>query len=419
MDRPLELAWWQQRNWRRAGVGLAAALLIAWAAAGLLGRAEHSVRLKATGMVIAPVTRAQFHDFVPLRATVVALDTVYLDALEGGRVEQILAQPGDFVEKDQPLVILGNTELELDVLDREARLIESITQLQSYETQLEQNRVANQKALAQMDYDITRLQRALARRKKLVEGSAEAAEVRDSLQDELDLALKTRPLQAESNEKQEQLRVKQIPQIQDQQRKLQEDLVITHSKLANLAVKAPTPGRLTSMDLKVGENLNRGGRLAVITPQTGSKLSAQLDEFYLGRVRNGQPAQVESGGKTWTLQVARVYPQVKDGTFTVDFNFDGPTPEGLLPGQALQGRLELGADRMATIIPSGAFLERTGGNWIFVLSKDGSSAHRRTIRTGQRNAEQVEVLANLVPGERVIVSDYSSLENVQRIDLER
>ena len=202
----------------------------------------------------------------------VALNTIYLDALEGGRVERIFAQPGDTVTQGQPLFKLSNTELELDVLDRESRLIASTTQLQTYETQLEQNRVANQKALSLIDYNITRLQRSFARRTILAADDAEAVEVKDQVKDELDYELKVRPMQDESNRKQEELRLQQLPYIQSQLATLRQDLKITHSKLDNLTVRAPVTGRLTTMDLKVGESRNRGERFAEITPDTGYKL---------------------------------------------------------------------------------------------------------------------------------------------------
>jgi HlyD family secretion protein len=417
MDRPLIRPWWQRTHVAQAGAALIVLVLGALSALVLFGNAERTVRLPVANVTIATVTRAPFHDFVPLRAKVVALNTVYLDALEGGRVERVLAEAGDTVAAGQPLVELSNTELELDVLDREGRLIESITQLQAYETQLEQNRIANQKALAQIDYDIVRLQRALARRKVLAARALEPAEAQDAVQDELDHATKLQPMQAESNRKQEELRVRQLPQIQGQLEKLQQDLKITHAKLDNLVVRAPVDGRLTSMDLKVGENRNRGERFAEITPDTGNKLAAAVDEFYLGRVQVGQTAAIEASGKLWRLHVTRVYPQVKDGTFTVDLAFEGNAPPGLLPGQALQGKLSLGADRMAMILPTGAFLERTGGEWVFVVSKDGRSAQRRALKIGRQNAEQVAVLSPLAAGDRVIVSDYTGLEHVDRIEL--
>jgi HlyD family secretion protein len=423
MDRPIGAPSWRTLPWTRSAVVIGVVGFALVVLFHFFATAERSVRLKRTSVTLATVERGVFHDFVPLRAKVVSLDSVYLDALEGGRVEKILAQAGDRVSENQPLVILTNTELELDVLEREGRLIESITQLQSYETQLEQNRISNQKALADIEYQVTRLRRSLARRKALVSRALEPVETQESVQDELDHYLQVQPLQADSNRKQEDLRVRQLPQIQGQLEKLHEDLLITHGKLANLVVRAPISGRLTSLDLKVGENRNRGDRFAQITPETGSKLEASVDEYYLGRVRKGQAAEMEtldmdSTTKRWRLAVARVYPEVKDGTFTVDLAFSGPTPEGLLPGQALQGKLEVGADRPALVLPSGAFLEKTGGKWLFALDRDGRSAYRRDVALGRRTVDQVEVLTHLSPGDRVVVSDYTGLERTQRIDFE-
>jgi HlyD family secretion protein len=242
-------------------------------------------------------------------------------------------------------------------------------------------------------------------------------ESRDQLKDELDNALLQRPMQEESNRRQEELRARQLPQLQAQIAKLQQDLVITHGKLADLTVRAPVSGLVTSMELTVGESRNLGDRLAEITPATGYKLSATVDEYYLSRVRTGQAASILLDDKPWPLKATRVYPQVKSGVFTVDLAFDGATPAGLLRGQTLQGRLSLGADVPGLVLPAGAFLERSGGDWAFVLRPDGRSAQRRRIKIGRRNAEQVEILSGLTAGERVITSDYNGLERIDRIDL--
>jgi HlyD family secretion protein len=419
MDRPIRLPWWRRKLWLQGGIAAVAAMLLIATGALFLGTSERAIRVAAASVTVARVSQETFHDFIPLRGKVVPMNTVYLDALEGGRVDRIHVQAGDTVTEGQPLVELSNTELELDVLDREGRLVESITQLQAYETQLEQNRVANQKALAQIDYNVARLQRSVIRRNILVADDAEPVEVKDQVQDELDYDAKVRPMQDESNRKQERLRVQQLPQIHSQLVKLQQDLKITHGKLDNLTVRAPLTGRLTAMDLKVGENRNRGERFGEITPETGDKLAAEVDEYYLGRVQNGQIAKIEVGDRTWALKVVRVYPKVTNGTFTVDLAFEDGTPAGLLPGQALQGKLALGADRTATILSAGAFLERTGGDWIFVLAKDGKSALRHTLKIGRRNDEQVEVLSGLAVGEQAIISDYTGLERIDRIDLKQ
>jgi HlyD family secretion protein len=418
MDRPLLLPWWRKRGWQQLIAGGVALLLVVIAAMVLLGPAQRTLRMSAAGASIATVENGVYHDFIPLRGEVVPRDTVYLDALEGGRVDRILVQAGDRVTQGEPLVEFSNTTLELDVLDREGRLVQSITQLQTLETQLEQNLAANQRTLSDAEYEVTRLTRALDRREALVTERLVSVESRDELRDQLDRALRQRQVQQDSNARTEALRQQQLPQIREQLVKLQESLVITHDKLRNLTVRAPVAGLVTAMDLKIGENRNRGDRLAEITPDTGFKLSATVDEYYLGRVREGQVARVDRDGASSPLKVTRVYPQVKEGGFIVDLAFDGAPPAGLLRGQSLQGRLSLGEDQPGVVLASGAFLERSGGDWVFVLDAGGKSATRRRVKLGRRNAEQVEVLSGLTAGERVIVSDYSGLERIERIDLQ-
>ncbi|MEJ0004888.1 MAG: efflux RND transporter periplasmic adaptor subunit [Steroidobacteraceae bacterium] len=362
MDRPRVLPWWRRDRWHLWGAVALMTLLIL-AAALLLGPAQRSVRLPTSGLIIGTVERGIYHDIIPLTGEVVPHDTVDVDSGEGGRIERILVQAGDRVTATQPLVELSNTALELDVLDREGRLVQSVTESQAYATQLEQNRVANEKALAQIDYDIVRLRRALARREGLVAQHLVSVESRDEIKDELDHDLIERPMQQESNEHQEALRRRQLPEIQAQIAKLQQDLVVTHNKLHELTVRAPVTGLLTTLDLTVGQNLNRGDRLAEVTPETGYKLSASIDEYYLTRLHTGQSGRIDLNEQPWALKVTRVYPQVKDGSFKVDLAFDGPTPPGLLRGQTLQGRLSLGADHVGLVLPAGAFLERSGGDW--------------------------------------------------------
>lgn len=413
MDTPVVLPWWRRRSCKIAGATLFC--LIACTILILQFDGTRQVRVKPDQITIATVRYGTFNDFIPLRARVVPRATIYLDAVEGGRVEQVMVEPGDLVEAGQPLVKLSNTELELVVLDREARLIESITQLQARQSLLEQDRLNNAKALARIDYDVVRLERALNRRKSL---PSETQEQRDSLQDELDYSRRIQPIQVESNERQETLRLQQLPQIAAQLMKLHEDVEITRSKLASLLVRAPVAGRMTAIDLTVGENRNRGERLGELTPDSGVKLVAAVDEYYLGRLRSGQPATVEVGGRVLPLEIERVYPQVKDGVFTVDVRFTASPPEGLTSGQTVQGKFALGATTSATILEVGPFLQASGGDWVFVLSKDGDFASRRKIRVGRRNIEQLEIVAGLHDGERVIISDYGDYGAIDRIDIQ-
>ena len=422
MDQKIRRHSWHWTKWPigvRVGVAAGLALgLVLLAVAILFGKAERSVRMARNTLTIAPVSEGIFHDFIPLRGKVVPHDTIYIDAIDGGRVERVLAQAGDEVMEGEPLIGFSNTNLQLQVIQQEAQLNQATAQLQQNEINLELNKINNERALAQLDYNITRLTRSINRRAVLFSKGAESEEARDIVQDELSYDLKLKPLQAASNERQDAIRQSQVPLIESQLKQLQENLHIVHAKLDNLTVRAPVSGRLTDMDIKVGENRNPGQRLAEITPDTGIKLSADLDEYYLSRIRNGEVSDVSIGDKTWRLHVIRVYPQVKDGQFVIDLAFDGTNPQGLVPGQAVQGKLSLGSDDRALILPAGPFLEQTGGDWIFVLRPGEHSAERRRIKIGRRNIEQVEVLSGLKEGDRVITSEYTGLDRINRIDLQ-
>ena len=415
MDRPLE-----RPVWRRPRVVLGLAMCGGLALAAGLGivlaaGARASLRAPAASLTIETARPGVFHDFVALRAKVVPKDIVYLDALEGGQVEQVLAQAGDEVRAGQPLVRFRNTELELEVLDREGRLAESITQLQAYEKQLEDARVANQKAAAQIDYDITRLSRDAHRDDVLNAKGYVPRQQYEATHDELDHNRRLQPLQASIDREEEVLRRRQLPQIHSELANLQQSLGVARSKLDNLVLRAPVAGKLADMHLDVGEIKNRGERLGQIVPETGYKVEARIDEFYLDRVRPGQTGQVEVNGRELPVRVVRVDPQVKDATFLAELAFDGPMPRDVTSGEALDGRLVLGGDRQALILPAGPFLERSGGDWAMVLDGSGHKAVKRRIRIGRRNAEQVEVLAGLEPGEQVITSDYTGYDKIDQV----
>jgi HlyD family secretion protein len=417
MDRPISRPRWRNR---RAGIAAGAAgglVLLGLLVLGVAAGAQATLRTPAATVTIAAAEPGVFHDFVVLRAKVVPKDVVYLDSLEGGQVAQVLAQAGDVVKAGQPLVRFRNTELELEVLDREGRLAESITQLQAYEKSLEDARVANKKAAAQIDYDITRLSRDARRYDTLMAKGFIPRQQYEATHDELNHNLELRPLQASINREEEGLRARQLPRIRSELANLQASLAVARSKLDNLVLRAPVAGALTDMHLNVGEIVGRGQQLGQIVPATGFKIQANVDEYYLDRVRIGETGEVDIDGKAWPLRVTRVDPTVKDATFLVELAFSRAMPKDVLPGQQLEGRLTLGGDRRALILPAGPFLERTGGDWVMVLDAGGRKAVKRRIRIGRRNAEQVEVLSGLKAGERVITSDYTGFEKVEQVVL--
>ncbi|MFN8993191.1 MAG: HlyD family secretion protein, partial [Pseudomonadota bacterium] len=298
----------------RIGAGAAGLVLVAALAAVVLGGPARSARIDRDAVTIATVEHGVFRDFTTLQGKIAARDTIYLDAQEGGQVQKILVEAGDRVVTGQPLVELRNSELELEVLSQEGRLVESITQLQAYGKELEQNRAENERALARIDYDVLRLSRQVERRERLLAQGYVPREHVDQLRDELNYNSKLRPLQAQTNRRQETLRLAQLPHIATELASLQESLRITRAKLGDLIVKAPVQGRARK------------------------------------------------------LIVRRVYPQVRNGTFTVDLDFAGDTPNDLSAGEAVFGKLSLGRDHKATVLKAGPYLQGSNGSWVFVLN---------------------------------------------------
>jgi HlyD family secretion protein len=379
---------------------------------------ENVIRISKNKVQIATVLRGKMSDDMLLRAEALPNDLVVIGATEGGTVESVLVQPGDAVTYGQPLVILNNTQLELQVLEQEARLIESITQLQAYQNSLEQNRLNNDIALSEIDYNIKRLSRSWERISVLATQNMVSKEQADQLLYELESFKVKRPIQVKGNEKMAKLSTIQLPQLANQISMLQQNLKITHSKLDYLKVKSSFSGLVTSMDLKVGQTLSQGDRLMQIALATGFKLSQAVDQFYLSRLKVGQFGTVSINNGMSAVQVVRIYPEIKNGVFMIDLNFVGETPKNLLSGMIIQGKLSLGNSIDTTYMPLGPYLEHTAGRWLLVLTSDGKGAKRTPIIVGLRNSEQIEVLKGVRPGENFIVSDYAGFENVESIQFE-
>ena len=417
MDRPINPSWWQKPRTKAALIAAGVILVLLLASLMLRGLSERSLRVTAADVTIATVARDTFHDFVPVHGEVTPKDTIDLDAQQGGQVAKILVQAGDYVTQGQPMIVFRNDQLQLEVLNDEGRLAESITQLQGQQNQLEATRAANESALATIRYQITSLEHTAARYDPLLKNGAIDAKTVQGVHDQLDYYRTLLPIQSEANARQEALRRQQLPGLQAEVASTKKSLEAIRGELDALTERAPITGKVTQLDLKIGQNRNRGEQLAEIVPPTGFKIGAQIDEYYLGRVKQGQYADIDLNGARYRLKVARVYPAVKSGSFAVDLDFAGAMPQGLSPGATAEGKLSLGGDSKAVVLAAGPFLEASGGDFVFVLDQGGKSAHRRRVKLGRRNAEQVEVLSGLSAGERVITSDYATYDKIDRIDL--
>ena len=415
MDRKIR----QRRfTWPRVVVGI-----VVIALAGALGyellsvSGVRSFTIASDLVTISTARTGTFLDFVPIRGNVTPLNTVYLDAIEGGRVEAVLVEEGGFVETDQPILELSNTTLQLDVISREAQVSEQLNNLRNTRLAMEQNRLSLKSSLVEIDYQITRLTRLTERRAELLERNLIARQDYEDAADELEYFRNRRAVTIESQEVDERMRLAQIESLESAVEQLERNLDIARANLDNLMIKAPLTGQLTALDAEIGESKARGERLGQIDDVDDFKVTALVDEFYVTRTQSGQAAEFELSGRTYALEVIKVYPQIRDGQFEIDLVFIDAPPANLRRGQTLQIRVALGDASEALLLPRGGFFQDTGGNWAFVLNETSDLAERRELRLGRRNPEYLEVLEGLEEGDRVITSAYSSYADMDQIRL--
>jgi len=386
------------------------ALLVYWLLDAPSGKA---LSVATDRIAISTVKSGIFEDFIPIRGRVTPAKTVYLDAVEGGRVERILVEDGASLKAGDLIVELSNASLQLSVLGNEARVAEQLNNMRSIELNLEQNRLEHKRNLVDIRYQIKLRTRQVSREQELVKTGAVSQSTFDDTHDTLDWYKSRLALTLESQQSDARMQTEQLVFLKDTTKRLEGNLAISRQNLDNMNVKAPVDGTLSGFNIEVGQSIGRGERLGQIDTPNDFKVTAFIDEFYLGRVDIGQQATYDN----YAMVVSKVYPQVQNGQFEVDFKFTDAQPADIRRGQTIQTKLTLGDASEALLIPNGAFYQDTGGNWIFVVTQDGKQAIRRTVRLGRRNSRFIEVIEGLDVGEKVVTSPYTSYQDMALLKL--
>jgi HlyD family secretion protein len=396
------------------GAAAAAVLLILlfW----LFAPRSGSMTVAQDRLTIAQAQNGTFDDFLPLRARVTPLLTVYLDAVEGGQVEKKLVDDGAQVVEGQLLAVLSNAELQLSTLEKQAEVEQQLNNMRSQELALVNTHNSNLRDLNQAQTDLAKAQRQYDLYKPLAERGFVSMKTFNDTKDDLAYQSKRLGILRQSIAQNEGLQTSQLQQLRAAAASLNSSMGVARSSLGQLNIRAPVTGQLSGFDIQLGQSLQQGERIGQIDSAGGDKLQADVDEYYLGRVAVGQTATADIEGKSYRLKVAKVYPQVRNGVFQIDLLFVGTEPTSMQRGQSVQAKLTLGDSSKALLIPNGAFFNDTGGNWVFVVDRGGNSATKRAVQLGRRNADFIEVLSGLKPGDRVITSSYSGLTDKDHLN---
>lgn len=406
MDRLLEKKKWPPKRIITYSLSGLFAIIIIYNL--LFGDTSSKLNVEIEKITISTVSKGPFKEYIPVTGNIIPIKTVYLDAIEGGRVEKRFLEAGTMVEKGDEILQLGNTNLLMDIMFREAELFEHSNNLRNTRLAMEQNRLNLKSELIDLDFQIKMLERKFKRKKELVKQNLISQLEYEESRDKYEYNLKRRGLAIESYKQDSLFRKIQIGQLEASLDRMQNNLVLVKSKLENLIIRAPISGQLTSLNAEIGESKSRGQRLGQVDVLEGFKVRAAVDEYHLSRIQRGLEGEFDFAGATHKIVVDKIYPEIRDGRFNIDLIFKDSEPEGIRRGLTSHIRLELGNLSEAILLPRGGFYQKTGGQWVYVLDESGDYAHKRDIRLGMQNPQMFEVLDGLQPGERVITSSYES-----------
>lgn len=413
MDRIIEKKkWTTQRILTIAAVALFAFFLVFLI---FLRDKRSKLIINKDQVTISAVMEDKFQEFIPVDGVVQPLNTVYIDAVLGGTVEQKVVEDGALLKKDDIILLLSNAGMQLSYMDQETRMYDAINNLQNSRIALEQNKYMRQKEITNLLYQIDQARKNFSREKALFKDSVISVKEYEDAERDYNFTMKQLSISLELQRLDSLSAEEQKVQIDASVQRMRANLEQLQENMAKLTVRAPSEGILTSFDVEVGENIPAGTRIGRIDIPGGYKMRANVDERYVSRVEIGQEAELDFAGQTFRLAVSKIYSGVTGGAFQVDLQFQDVQPEGIKRGQTIQMRLMFSSPADALIIKRGGFFQETGGNWVYVVDPSGDYAVKREIRLGRQNTRFYEVLEGLRAGEQVIVSSYEGFGNKDKL----
>ncbi|MDD6123074.1 MAG: efflux RND transporter periplasmic adaptor subunit [Bacteroidales bacterium] len=388
--------------------GLFVLLVLLWM---VFGNHQRTLQVEAADLTLGQATQGEFKDYVRLNGTVVPIQVVHISPEEGGIVMEKVAEEGQKVRRGDVIVRLANSSLDLEILNAEAELAEKQNLLRNTQVAMQQDKLNNETEKASLDMDVERKRRASQQNRRLYGEKLISKETWLQANEDYELARRKQALIGERLKKDSLYRSIQMDQMEDNLANMQRNVLLVRERKGKLEVRSPIDGELGLLDAELGKNVSSGQSIGQVNDLSDFKIEAQIDEHYIDRVKVGLSATFERDGRTYSLTVRKVYPEVREGKFRTDLVFTETRPAHIRSGQTCYLNLELGRPAQAVLIPKGTFFQTTGGSWIFVLDKSGEKAYRRTIRIGRQNPQYYEVEEGLEPGERVIISGYEAFKD--------
>lgn len=417
MDRVIAKKYWnKKRIFTIAGI---AALAILIAASYYYTSGGSKLNVETDRITVSEVTKGPFQESIPVNGVVMPQTSIYLDAVEGGRVEEKYVEDGTIMKKGDPILRLSNTDLELSLVSQETQVYNLLAQMQIARNNAQQNTVTKLNQLTDVESALKEAERVYKLDKDLYAQKAIGSQELQKAENDYNYYLQKKKLTDQLLKQDSVSTDQQLDQAKQSYNESQNALSVMRQKIGDLIVRAPVDGQLTSLDAEVGQNKNKGERLGQIDVLGAFKVRVDIDEHYISRIYTGLKGHFDFADSTYELVIKKVYTQVTNGRFQVDMEFVGKVPKGIRRGQTLQILLALSDERQAILLPKGGFYQQTGGNWIFKVSKDGNTAYKVNIQLGSQNTDYYEVLDGLQPGDKVVTSSYENYGNMEQLVLKK
>ena len=417
MDRVIEKKTWNTKRILTIAGITGIVLLIGGSIYFTSGKSKLDVDTER--ITISEIKKGPFQEFIPVNGVVMPLTTIYIDATDGGRVEEKYVEDGAIVKKGDPILRLSNTDLELSLANEQTSVYANQTQMQISHTQAQQSTIGKLTSMEDVDVQLKEAERIYKLDKDLYAKKAIGLQEMETATHQYNYNLARWRL-AKKILQQDTLSVKQQDrQNMEQYAQMKNTLELLRKKVDALTVRAPVDGQLTNFDAEIGQNKNKGEHLGQLDVLSGFKVRCGIEEHYLSRVFAGLKAHFDFAGKTYYMVVKKVFSNVVNGQFNVDMAFTGETPKGIRKGQTLQVYLNLSEETTALLLPKGGFFQQTGGNWIFKVSADGKKAYKVDIQINRQSPDYFELTSGLQPGDKVITSSYETYGDIQELILKK
>jgi HlyD family secretion protein len=417
VDRKIEKGRWNKKRILTIAGITGIALLIFASIYFTSGKSKLNVDVER--ITISEVRKDAFQETIPLNGVVLPQTTIYLDAVEGGRVEEKYVEDGAFLKKGQPILRLSNTDLELSLVNQQTSVYNLLTQMQIAKNAAQQNTTTKLNQKTDVESALKEAKRIYELDKYLYEKKAIGLQEFKQAENNYNYQLERMNLTEKILKQDASSNVQQVSQAQQSYLGSQNALGVMRKKVGDLVVRAPVDGQLTSLDAEVGQNKPKGERLGQIDVLSGYKVRVDVDEHYISRVFIGLTGEATIANKDYKLKINKVFTQVNNGRFQVDMLFMDKVPEGIRRGQTLQIRLALSEEKQALLLAKGGFYQQTGGNWVFKLSGDGKTAYKVDVQLGMQSPDYYEVLSGLQPGYKVVTSSYENYGTMQELVLKK